>query len=834
MELKQELEWNEAQKISINVDLVAAAKRQLLFLEAVDRRNRWLCDGPALQKAIYRYNACWLPLLAKYSKCQILEGPLVVPLDCEWIWHCHRLNPVRYKSDCLEFYGRILDNLNVVSSVQGNSKRETEEIWNTLYPNEPYELELTSPLSDDISGEVSSTEKYSTYDLILAVKRQVPFFYQVSRPHMDHDVFLEGAVARYKGFLHLIKRNRERSIKRFCVPTYDIDLIWHTHQLHPVSYCNDLVAILGKVLEHDDTDSDRTKGKKLDVGFSVTTKQWEETFGSRYWRAGAMYRGSAPSPLTRTPWTSNMMTKRVLASNDYQKRIHLPEGKVVEVMLEFVGVRNLPEGHKGSLFVLFSKTQPDTIFNVETRLNILPESGEKQVALFQCQPTGQLLFDLVSDSPSNLFISRPSKTMGSTSISLENFLFPVSSLTVEKWLELVPSPGTVTSKPIGLRVAISFTIPTPAPYVLHIAHSWLFSKICCFFPLPGRVHFAKEWTRVIDAAGNDIISLLMRDFKKEKGRNNTNLKKEVIGLTKSDESRIVAEFDGIEWSFIDSQWSLKLERNVNKDGSIFELIGHRIVKLFPGRKLEYELKHCNGQGAECDFITAVEFSAQDPYGNAVALFDLKSETFQIKEEWFVLPGMTVAFILSDILRKEGYKGLSHTLSGMDLERDCLVQEVDRCHEEDTKGNLNSAVAQEVELKAEFAEGITPVPEKGGACGGGCGNTQKSGGCGSGCGGGCGNTQKSGGCGSGCGGSCGGSCGGGCGNRMKSSGCGGGGSGCGGGCGSSCGGGCGNTMKSSGCGGGVGSKVADGKTAGNPNISDHQEGAAIQANEAPTA
>ncbi|KAL6575866.1 hypothetical protein OROHE_000337 [Orobanche hederae] len=62
------------------------------------------------------YNVFWLPLLANHSESRLLEGPLVVPLDCEWIWHCHRLNPVRYKSDCDEFYGKILDNQNVVSS----------------------------------------------------------------------------------------------------------------------------------------------------------------------------------------------------------------------------------------------------------------------------------------------------------------------------------------------------------------------------------------------------------------------------------------------------------------------------------------------------------------------------------------------------------------------------------------------------------------------------------------------------------------------------------------------------------------------------------------------
>lgn len=54
MEPQQEFEWNEAQKIEIGVDLVTVAKQQLKFLATVDR-NRHLYDGPALQRAIYRF-----------------------------------------------------------------------------------------------------------------------------------------------------------------------------------------------------------------------------------------------------------------------------------------------------------------------------------------------------------------------------------------------------------------------------------------------------------------------------------------------------------------------------------------------------------------------------------------------------------------------------------------------------------------------------------------------------------------------------------------------------------------------------------------------------------
>ncbi|KAH7848071.1 hypothetical protein Vadar_033476 [Vaccinium darrowii] len=826
MEKEQELEWAEAQKIGISIDLVAAAKQQLKFLAAVDR-SRWLYEGPALERAIYRYNACWLPLLAKHSEAQIIEGPLVVPLDCEWVWHCHRLNPVRYKSDCVGFYGRILDNHNVVSSIQGSSKGDSEQSWKELYPNEPSDFCLAEGFFEKVSGD----GKYTQYDLLSAVQRQVPFFYQVSRPHMDNDLFLESAVARYKGFLHLIKRNRERSLNRFCVPTYDVDLIWHSHQLQPASYCKDLNELLGKVLEHDDTDSDRSKGKKLDSGFSDTTKQWEDTFGTRYWKAGAMYRGSAPSPITSPPCSSYIVAEKVIASNEHKEAISLPQVKAVEVMLEFVGVRNLPENHKGSLSVIFSKSQPDTICNGSRRLSILSESGEKQVASFSCQSNGYLLFELVSHSPSNLKISSPDKTLGSTVFSLEDFLNPVSTLSMEKWLELTPSSCTVDSKPISLRVALSFSIPFPAPHVLHMVRSYEFSKWSSFCPLPGMLQFTKSWTRVIDESGNEVITLQMRSRNNSKSK----LKKEVIGIGKYGEVRTLAEFVGAEWSLIDSSpWSLDLQKRPDKDGDLFALTGLRKVKLFPGRKLEYEPKQCEKHRSERDFVTLVEFSAEDPYGRAITLFDFKSGIFKVKEEWMVLPGIILAFILSDTLREKGYKGLENCEFGNKLiaKKDVAlnVETANRKRVTPEKATATTEGRDSECKNALLSGGGTALKSAGcggGGCGGGCGNMVKSGGCGSGCGGKCGNMVNSGGCGSGCGGGCGntvnnsGCEGGKCGKMVDSGGgCGSGcGSGCGnmvksGGCGSGCGGNCGNKVNSGGCGSGCGGGGCGGKASGN--------------------
>lgn len=87
---------------------------------------------------------------------------------------------VRYKSDCEKFYGRILDNCNVVSSVQGISGRETEEIWDKLYPNEPYVFDLTRADLDDTLEKAFEAAKCTTYDLVSAIERQSPFFYQVT------------------------------------------------------------------------------------------------------------------------------------------------------------------------------------------------------------------------------------------------------------------------------------------------------------------------------------------------------------------------------------------------------------------------------------------------------------------------------------------------------------------------------------------------------------------------------------------------------------------------------------------------------------------------------
>lgn len=86
---------------------------------------------------------------------------------------------MRYKNDCKELYGRILGSQNVVSFTQASCKKQTEEIWSRMYPCEPYELNLSTQISEDSGNNVLGAQKSTNYDLVSAVKRQSSFYYQV-------------------------------------------------------------------------------------------------------------------------------------------------------------------------------------------------------------------------------------------------------------------------------------------------------------------------------------------------------------------------------------------------------------------------------------------------------------------------------------------------------------------------------------------------------------------------------------------------------------------------------------------------------------------------------
>ena len=127
------------------------------------------------------------------------------------------------------------------------------------------------------------------FDVAAACERQRTFLWQVSGPRFDEGYFLCDGARRYENFLRLMRSGE------FLVPTYQIDLFWHTHILASAStYAADTRRLCGFELPHDDSVNDRAEGSKLNRQYEVTQKLWAENYGERYAVPGGMYHGEPP------------------------------------------------------------------------------------------------------------------------------------------------------------------------------------------------------------------------------------------------------------------------------------------------------------------------------------------------------------------------------------------------------------------------------------------------------------------------------------------------------------------------------------------------------------
>lgn len=185
-----------------------------------------------------------------------------------WLWCVHRLSPVRYMRWCMSKFGSVI--------VPRGCGFDVEE--ETAWPSS----------SSSPSSSVSRDEP--DYQLLKQmVLRQNTFLFQVSGPIFDSDEYLTQAIHRYKKFVTLIGKNRHE----FTVPTYDIDLVWHTHMCNMLSYVQYCQHTTGFIINHDDSDVERQCGSKLNRGFEDTCERWEKTFEEKYTDVeGALFKGS--------------------------------------------------------------------------------------------------------------------------------------------------------------------------------------------------------------------------------------------------------------------------------------------------------------------------------------------------------------------------------------------------------------------------------------------------------------------------------------------------------------------------------------------------------------
>ncbi|ESK84525.1 hypothetical protein Moror_6144 [Moniliophthora roreri MCA 2997] len=138
------------------------------------------------------------------------------------------------------------------------------------------------PLFSRIKSAYTDDKPWSI-DLVGAVLRQGSFIKKMEDlcwtgssffDEVKGNQILQHAVKRYHGFLDLLHGNPSS----FFVPTVDIDLVWHTHQLTGSKYEKDCREFLRRFLDHNDN----VGRLHLASGFQRTCKAWEKRFNVPY------------------------------------------------------------------------------------------------------------------------------------------------------------------------------------------------------------------------------------------------------------------------------------------------------------------------------------------------------------------------------------------------------------------------------------------------------------------------------------------------------------------------------------------------------------------------
>lgn len=173
--------------------------------------------------------------------------------------------------------------------------------------------------------------------------------------------------------------------------------------------------------------------------------------------------------------------------------------------MEIVDVKDALINESEVLFVSFTKKKPDSICSEHGTLSILSRTGEKKVAEFECEPSGDLILTLIARSNSN-----SERVLGTTSMSLDELTNPNSKLSIERWFQLKSKNWIANSTPVYLRVAASCSVPLEAPRVFSMVRaekSYLHSIFLSFYGKETNVNY---WTSFIDGYGSEAVRVQMR------------------------------------------------------------------------------------------------------------------------------------------------------------------------------------------------------------------------------------------------------------------------------------------------------------------------------------
>ena len=380
---------------TFSCDLVHQSKCHILFLSALHSEGITL-HRPSLE-SLRRYKDLWLPLFfhnrnnGSHGLTEGTGSDLIPPSDVAWLWHCHRLAPYRYMDyveatyfqsdeinhgqESLDAAGKMstaferfhqerpfifqslkTESVGLQNEVKDHDDSEyvdscsyTQALWKKLYPHESFFLEGQDESAAEEDKNNATMMLFGDFDVLDSCERQSAFLWQVSGDRYRDDAFLLQGVENYKKFLRLIT---SKPRPKFLVPTYQIDLMWHTHMLTSITkYHTDCLRMTRSIVEHNDSLTDRSEGGILDVNFQATKKLWYEQYGTDYTVRGGMYRGEPPQAFynNSTTWIEQYFRNGTLEDTTISTKVLL-DGLSFEHLIGKVGA--------SSVMLLSSDTSP--------------------------------------------------------------------------------------------------------------------------------------------------------------------------------------------------------------------------------------------------------------------------------------------------------------------------------------------------------------------------------------------------------------------------------------------------------------------------------------------
>lgn len=143
-------------------------------------------------------------------------------------------------------------------------------------------------------------ENFSPFalDLCGAVMRQGVFIDKMVKLDWLHSPAARATMSRlitkYDRFIGIMKKHPDK----MAVPTLDVDLAWHTHQLTPRDYYAFTTKLTGKFIDHDD----KIDENALSEAFEWTTKTYQNLYNEVYSECTCWYcegKSSSPPILTK-------------------------------------------------------------------------------------------------------------------------------------------------------------------------------------------------------------------------------------------------------------------------------------------------------------------------------------------------------------------------------------------------------------------------------------------------------------------------------------------------------------------------------------------------------